>query len=87
MFVEILSAEYLEEYKIIFRMNNGRCGIVDLKDELWGSIFEPLKDKTLFRDFMVSKETGTIEWKNGADFAPEFINDKLITEDARTYPV
>jgi hypothetical protein len=32
----------------------------------------------------ISKAFGTIEWENGADIAPEFIEEKLRREDART---
>ncbi len=36
-------------------------------------IFEPLKDKALFAEFSLDKELETIVWRNGADFAPEFL--------------
>jgi hypothetical protein len=38
---------------------------------LYGEIFEPLKDKSLFQKVFVTSRT--IEWPNGADFAPEFL--------------
>jgi hypothetical protein len=38
---------------------------------LYGEIFEPLKDKSLFQQVFVTSRT--IEWSNGADFAPEFL--------------
>lgn len=48
---------------------------VDLKDELYGEVFEPLKDIALFKQVTVNPETNTIEWPNGADFAPEFLHE------------
>jgi hypothetical protein len=45
--------------------------------ELWGEVFEPLKDKSRFADFTLDKELETIVWSNGADFSPEFLYQKL----------
>lgn len=40
-------------------------------------MFESLKDKRQFANFVLSKELGTIVWPGGADFAPEFLYQKL----------
>jgi hypothetical protein len=42
-----------------------------LERELYGEIFEPLRDKNLFKQVFLTRRT--IEWPNGADFAPEFL--------------
>lgn len=47
---------------------------VDLEAELWGEVFEPLRDPAFFRQGAVDPETGTVRWPNGADFAPEFLH-------------
>lgn len=71
MFLHVNEAQYLEEYKLKLKFNNDESRIVDLKDELYGEVFEPLKDTDFFKDFFISHNT--VEWKNGADFAPEFL--------------
>ncbi len=71
MFLHVNEAQYLEDYSLKLKFNNNEIKQVDLKDELYGEIFEPLKDKNFFKDFFISHNT--IEWKNGADFAPEFL--------------
>ena len=71
MFIEVLSAKYLGDYKIYIIFNNGISKTVDLSDKLNGSIFEPLKDKVYFQSFTI--KYNTIEWNNGADFAPEYL--------------
>ena len=71
MFIHVTAVEYLDEYKLRLRFNTGVEGIVDLEPELYGAIFEPLRDKTLFRQVRLTSRT--IEWPNGADFAPEFL--------------
>ena len=71
MFLEILNAVYQSDYRINLFFNNGETIIVDLSDELDGKIFEPLKDKSFFQLFTI--KYNTIEWSNGADFAPEYL--------------
>ena len=71
MFLEITNANYLSEYKISLNFNTGDTKIVDLQNELTGSIFEPLKDVNYFKKFSI--KYNTIEWNNGADFAPEYL--------------
>jgi hypothetical protein len=70
-FLEIKKAQYLEEYKILLEFNNGVKKTVDLKDKLNGEVFEPLRELNFFRAFTI--KYNTIEWNNGADFAPEYL--------------
>ena len=71
MFLEVVKAKYIEDYKILLEFNNGVNKEVNLEKELNGEIFEPLKDKKFFKLFEIN--FNTIEWSNGADFAPEFL--------------
>lgn len=71
MFLHVTAVEYVGDYKLCLQFNNGAEGVVDLESELYGEIFEPLRDKTLFKEVFLSSRT--IEWSNGADFAPEFL--------------
>ncbi len=67
----VIEAEYIHDYKILVTFNNGIKKIVDLEKDLWGTMFEPLKDKNLFRLFRVDKDIHTIVWPNGADLSPD----------------
>jgi hypothetical protein len=71
MFLEVSQADYLNEYRIMITFNNGVKKTVDLKNELTGSVFEPLRQLDFFRDFRVGYNT--LEWANGADYAPEYL--------------
>ncbi len=71
MFLEVLNANYLGDYRISLEFNNGDTKVVDLKDEMNGSVFQALKDKNYFKKFTI--KFNTIEWDNGADFAPEYL--------------
>ena len=77
MILHVKEAKYLHDYVIWLRFNDGAEGMVDLKDELYGEVFEPLKDMERFRSFKVDPDLETIVWENGADLAPEFLYDRL----------
>ena len=77
MFLHVKRADYINDYKIRVYFNNGENGIVDLKDELIGDVFEPLKDIDLFKRFHIDPEIETIVWENGADLAPEFLYENM----------
>ncbi|WP_296621108.1 DUF2442 domain-containing protein [Marivirga sp.] len=74
---KVEKAEYVNDYKIKLIFDDGVSGTVDLKNEIWGEIFEPLKDIHYFKNFHV--DTWTIYWDCGADFAPEFLY-KMVKE-------
>ena len=70
---KLTKAEYIEGYKIKVSFEDGAVGIIDLDGELWGEVFEPLKDLNKFRAFKIDPELQTIVWPTGADLAPEFL--------------
>ena len=75
MFVHVTDARYTRGYKIWLAFNDGTQGEVDLSSELHGEIFEPLRDSSFFQSFTL--EGHTLSWRNGADFAPEFLRGLL----------
>ena len=77
MINKISSASYIRDYIIHVRFSDGTEGEVDLQDELDGPIFRPLKDMKYFKKFAVHPELHTLTWPNGADFAPEFLYEKI----------
>ena len=76
-YTHVKEAEYLHDYVLWLRFNDGAEGLVDLKDELYGEMFEPLRDMKTFQAFKVDPDLETIVWDNGADLAPEFLYDKM----------
>ena len=77
MILHITEVKYLQDYQLWLRFDDGSEGVVDLAPELWGDMFEPLKDKTLFSQVKLDKVLKTVGWPNGADFAPEFLHGLL----------
>lgn len=75
MFIHVEEAKYVKDYTVWLSFNDGAQGEVDLSSELYGKIFEPLKNIDFFRTFKL--EGHTLSWENGADFAPEFLRDQI----------
>jgi len=73
----MIDAKYVGAYSIRVRFSDGIEGEIDLTDDLWGPVFEPLRDKALFRKFRVDPELHTLVWENGADLAPEYVIKKM----------
>lgn len=74
MFLHITRVEHLGHHALRLAFNDGSVREVDLSGELFGEIFEPLHDPEAFAQVYLNPDTGTIEWPNGADFAPEFLH-------------
>ena len=71
MILKVIKADYITDYSVKLKFNDGLEKIIDLKKELYGSVFEPLGDKEYFQKFYI--DCNTISWPNGADFAPEYL--------------
>jgi len=76
----ILHLDFVEPrpgYRLVVRFENGVQGEISLIDELWGEVFEPLKDEQIFLTAYLDPVMRTVVWSNGADFAPEFLLNLL----------
>ncbi len=71
--INVSNLRYLDGHEIELTFSSGLIASIDLSDELSGEVFEPLKDIANFKQVYLNPDTGTIEWSNGADFAPEFL--------------
>jgi hypothetical protein len=80
--VSVVEARYVREHIVWLRFNDGVAGEVDLASELRGEIFEPLVDARFFAQLRVDPELHTIAWPNGADFAPEFLHERVRSQAA-----
>ena len=49
MIPQIVDIRHVEGFRIWLRFKDGREGVMDLSDELWGEVFEPLKDMRYFK--------------------------------------
>ena len=72
MWKEIISAEYIDGYKMFLLFNDGQKRIFDFLPLINRyPVFKPLHDLDLFKAFTI---TDTLEWNDGnIDIAPEYI--------------
>ena len=77
MILHVLEAEYLHDFVIWLRFSDGSNGEIDLEEELNGEAFSSLKDVEEFKRFRVDLGLRRMVRDNGADFAPEFLRDRL----------
>ncbi len=74
MLLNVVKAEYKEQYQICLEFDNGETVLVDLKDVIFNDhrkVFEPLRNPEFFKKFNII--LNTITWENKLDLAPEFL--------------
>jgi len=77
MILDIISAEYLEDYKIKLTFEYGKTGIVDFFAYAKKSgVFEKFKNIDFFKSFRIDKEIGNLTWNGEIDIAPETLYSK-----------
>jgi len=70
MLLRIVQVIPLPNYALHVEFQNGVSGTVDLSRDLYGDMFEGLRDGAMFRQVGVD-EYGAVAWPNGADLAPD----------------
>ncbi len=74
MYVDLVSARYVDGHRIELHFEDGRSGIVDFSKLIErGGIFARLEDLHFFRKFQVNRELGVITWGGEIDVAPEVL--------------
>ena len=60
-------------YSLALSFSDGTSKPFNLRDWLYGPVFEPLRDPELFAQVRIEEEGETISWPDGANFASEFL--------------
>ena len=72
--------QYIADFKLWIEFDDGSSGEINLSESLTGPVFEPLKNPDIFSKVSVDPELQTIIWPNGADFAPEYLQQLLSSK-------
>ena len=81
---EVTAVEVLPPYGLRLTFDDGLTCDVDLAEDLWGPMFEPLKDPEFFARVFV--DHGTVCWPNGVDLDPLVLHgdfEPAASEDDR----
>lgn len=78
MHPRVVECRHVSGHSLWLRFSDGAEGTIELSTELYGEVFEPLKDIAYFSSCKVHPELRTVVWPNGADFAPEFLHAAVI---------
>ena len=69
--IRVVGVDYVKDYTMDLTFSDGKKKRVDFFPLLKGKMFEPLKDMDNFVQFALTD--WTLEWYNGADFAPDYL--------------
>jgi len=77
----VVNAELRENYQVFVEFNDGVSGIIDFKEKLDNDHRQVIRDLLDLNKFKTVKvEIDTLCWDNGADFAPEYLYEKVKGE-------
>ena len=79
---DVIDVQVVGHHRLRLTFEDGTVGEVDLSQQEWRGVFEPLADPAYFAQVRVDAEAGTVVWPNGADMAPE-----PLYAEARRHPV
>jgi hypothetical protein len=78
--LRVTALRYVGDHVLWLEFSDGVQGEVDLAQALDGPVFEPLRDPREFARVRLGPET--IEWPNGADWAPESLHARLLAQNS-----
>ena len=68
----VVSARYVDGYRLAVAFADGTAGTVDLSRHIRaGGVFARLSDVNVFKQFTINRDFGTICWGEDLDIAPE----------------
>lgn len=81
--LHVTAVKPLPQFHLWVQFSNGHSGTVDLSSELEGAVFGALREPDFFSRVFLDPELKTVCWPNGADLAPEFLQDLLVAAPVR----
>lgn len=73
MIIHLTHVQVIGDSSLELEFDNGARKRVNLRRELYGPVFEPLRDPNYFALAFLDPDSRTVTWPNRADFAPDFL--------------
>lgn len=81
MYYDLVEFKYLGKYKLELVFENGKRGVVDLKDYVnKGGVFSRFSDREYFKQAYINRELGVLCWPGEVDIAPETLYHQATGE-------
>jgi len=75
----VISAKYLDGYRLAVTFADGNSGVVDLEKQIRsGGVFARLADLKAFQQFQINPDFGVICWGDDVDIAPETLYEQAV---------
>jgi hypothetical protein len=65
----------INDYTLRVMFNDGTEQVINLEPVLYGAMWGPLRNLTLFNQVQIDPIAHTLSWPNGADFDPETLRN------------
>jgi len=78
--IRVVAVRYVRDHVLWLEFSDGVAGEADLADGLIGPVFEALRDPREFAGVRLGAET--IQWPNGADWAPESLHARVLARNS-----
>jgi DUF971 family protein len=72
---KVIHFEIVGDYTIRVEFDDNSEQVIDFKPVLYGKMWGPLKDLSLFNQVELDPVAHTLTWPNGADFDPETLRN------------
>jgi hypothetical protein len=72
---KVIAFQIIGPYSLMVRFGDNTEQTIDFSPVLFGNMYGPLRDISLFNQVRIDPEVKTLVWPNGADFDPATLHD------------
>lgn len=72
---QVKGFEIVGDYTLRVKFDDGSAQVINLEPVLYGEMWGPLRDLSVFNQVQIDPIAHTLTWTNGADFDPETLRN------------